>query len=242
MHLPTMTQFSRVFLPMAAVIAITVLSACSSIGTSNEAGVDAPTYAVGDRWVYAAHDGFFRTVTRWEESREVVAISPGNITVRITQKGPAVDAVRIEHWSAPGMVRVGALFDSETRRFAEPLKRYDFPLVPGKSWNQNLAQFNEAVGKAGEINRYVRVGGWEKVTTPAGTFNSIRMRVFMWLDDATNWRHATNCSYVLFYSPAVHGMVREEKEAEYLEAGLAPALHRSQHAVLDLTSFTPGAP
>ena len=47
----------------------------------------------------------------------------------------------------------------------------------------------------------------------------------------------------LLYSPAVRGMVHEEKEAEYLEkGGFENTSLRSQHAVLDLTSFTPGKP
>ena len=200
-------------------------------------------YFVGDRWVYDAHDGFFRTVAHWEETHEVVAISPESITVRITQKGPTVDGVRTEQWAAPGMVRIGAVFDNETRRFATPLQRYDFPLVPGKTWNQRVVQFDETVQKAGEINRYVRIGGWEKVTTPGGTFNAIEMRISMWLDDETFWRYPTSCNYLLLYSPAVRGMVHEEKEVEYLEkGGFDNASLRSQHAVLDLTSFTPGKP
>ena len=32
------------------------------------------------------------------------------------------------------------------------------------------------------------VGGYEKITTPAGTFDAIRLKVFMRLDDETFWR------------------------------------------------------
>ena len=106
-----------------------------------------------------------------------------------------------------------------------------------------MVQFDESVQKSGEINRYVRVGGWEQVATPAGTFNAIEIPISMWLDDETFWRYPTSCNYLLLYSPSVRGMVHEEKEAEYLEkGGFDRASLRSQHAVLYLTSFTPGKP
>jgi hypothetical protein len=65
----------------------------------------------------------------------------------------------------------------------------------------------------------------------------------MRLDDEEFWRYPTECNYLLWYAPAVRGIVREEKDAQYLEKGdrrdgAVPV--RSQHAVLELASFTPG--
>jgi hypothetical protein len=174
----------------------------------------------------------------------VTAVTPEGVTVRVTQKGPAVDNVRTEVWASPELVRVGAAYDEETRRFATPLVRYDYPLAPGKSWNQRIRNFNEMTKKEGVISNYARVGGWDKVTTPAGTFDAIRVRVLRRLDDEEFWRWPTECNYLIAYAPSVRGAVREEKEAQYLEKGgpdgMVPI--RSQHAVLELMSFTPGRP
>ena len=221
------------------------LAGCAGFSSPGEGGpaIAAPAYSVGDRWVYRVQDGF-RAPVVWQETREVTAVSATGVTVRVTQKGPAVDNVRTERWTAPELVSVGAAFDEETRRFAMPLVRYDFPLVPGKSWNQRVHNFNEATRKEGEINHYARVGGWAKVTTPAGTFDTIRVRVLMRLDDEEFWRWPTECNYLMSYSPAVRGAVREEKEAQYIEKSGPESVIpiRSQHAVLELVSFTPGAP
>jgi len=54
---------------------------------------DAPTYRVGDRWVYQAQEGF-RTPVRWEETREIVSAGPDGYTVRVTQRGPSMNKVR----------------------------------------------------------------------------------------------------------------------------------------------------
>ena len=101
------------------------------------------------------------------------------------------------------MVHTGALMDIETRRFAMPLERYRFPFAPGATWNQWVDNYNETTKREGRINRYVRVGGWEKVSTPAGEFDAIRMRVLMRLDDEEFWRYPTTCNYVIWYAPAV---------------------------------------
>jgi len=238
---PAATSLLRRLLCAAALAAAAGCAGLDAPGNGGPAA-DAPAYRVGDRWIYRAADGFY-TPVRWEETREVTAITADGISVRVTQRGPTVDNARTELWAAPGLVRSGALFDDETRRFATPLARYEFPLVPGKTWSQFVDNYNEATRKDGQINHYVRVGGWEQVATPAGTYDAIRLRVLTRLDDDEFWRWATECNYLIAYAPAVRGIVREDKEAQYREKG-SPAdgvtAFRSQHAVLELVSFTPG--
>lgn len=226
------------------VAALAMLAGCAGFDAPGSGrAAEAPTYRVGDRWVYRAQDGFM-TPARWEETHEVLATGADGVTVRVTQKGPALDVVRTEQWAAPGQVRIGALYESETRRFVVPLKRYDFPLAEGKVWNQWVDNTNEATGKSGAINRYARVRGWEKVSTPAGTFDAIEVQVIMHLDDEEFWRWPTDCNYVVWYAPAVRATVREAKDAQYREKGdaLDNGWVRTQHALLELVAFTPGGP
>ena len=231
-----------------AVASITVgsllgLGGCASAPRGNSGpAAEAPAYRVGDRWVYHGDDGF-RVKTEWDETREVTAISSEGITVRIATKG-ALDVVRTELWSAPGQVKVGAVYDNQTRRFAVPLERYDFPLAPGKSWNQWVKNYTEFTKETGEINRYVHVSGWEQVATPAGNFDAIKMQVLMRLDDETFWRWPTTCNYTVWYAPAPRSVVRAELDAQYAEkdGGLeGGAAVRTQHGVVELVSFTPGS-
>ncbi len=226
-----------------AVSALAALAGCAADPGAGGSGpsVEAPLYRVGDRWVYRGDDGF-RLKTEWDETHEVTAVGAEGITVRIASKG-GVNVARTELWSAPGQVKVGAVYDNETRRFMVPLERYDFPLAPGKSWNQWVKNYNEFTKETGEINRYVRVSGWEKVATPAGSFDAIKMQVLMRLDDATFWRWPTTCNYAVWYAPAARAMVRAELDAQYAEkdGGLeGGAAVRTQHAVVELVSFTPG--
>src|SRR4030095_6952085 len=102
-----------------------------------------------------------------DETHEVTAIGPEGITVRITQKGSTLSVTRTELWTAAGQLEVGAVYENETRRFSGPLQRYNFPLVAGKVWNQWVGTFNDTTRESGELNRYVRVSGWERISTPA---------------------------------------------------------------------------
>ncbi len=234
----------RCFHATFAAVALAALAGCAGPGsTAGGAVADAPALRPGDRWVYHAKDGF-RVLTEWDETREITAVGPDGITVRITQKGADVDSTRVEAWATPGIVRTGALYNDETRRFATPLLRYDFPMAPGKSWNQFIDNFNQATKKEGQINRYVRVGGWEAIVTPAGSFDAIRLEILTRLDDDEFWRYATECNYVLWYAPAARAMVRETKQAQYREKGDwdGGIAIRTQYSVLELISFTPGAP
>jgi hypothetical protein len=208
------------------------------------AGLDsvaAPVYRVGDRWVYRGEDGF-RVKTRWEETHEITRVGPDGITMRVTKRGDTGDAVRTEQWPAPGLVSVGAMFDNETRRFTTPLKRYEYPLSAGQRWSQWVDQFDESRQHQGQVNHYVRVTGQASVTTAAGTFDTLKLRILMRLDDEDAFRWATECNYVAWYSPAARNVVRMEREAQYLEksgdSSVIPI--RTQHGTLELVAFTPG--
>ena len=236
----------RITTCLLSIAAAAGLSGCMGLAVPRPGDrvADAPKLAVGERWVYRARDGF-RAPDLWTETREITAAGSGGYTIRIVQRGPSIDVDRQETWPAPGLVDVGALTDAETRRFASPLLRYRFPLYPGEIWNQWVGNYNEATHKSGQINRYVSVSDWNRVTTPAGTFDAIRMRVLMHLDDDDPWRWPTLCNYVVWYAPDVGAAVREEKDCEYQEKGDERAgvtVVRTQHALLELIAWSPGAP
>lgn len=225
-----------------AALAVTALAGCASIDPGGAPGpaAQAPAFRAGDRWVYRAQDGFRAPLT-WEETHEVIEAGPGGITVRVTARGTGIDVTRTERWPAPGVVASGAVFAFETKRFAPPLVRYRYPLVPGEHWTQRVRDPDQPPGPYGGVERYTSVGGYERVVTPAGTFDAIRLRVLMRLDDETFWRTPTECNYLVWYAPALGISVREEREGEYREKSDARepwSTIRVQHALMTLVSFT----
>lgn len=237
--------------PLRAALAALALVATTSCTTLDTTGVtpsaapvvaEAPQYRVGDRWVYRVLDGFAYPI-EYEETRTVSSVGADGITVRVTFKGGRVDMERTERWPAPGLMSQGSLFDIETRRFATPVERYRFPLRQGASWNQHVFNYNEFTDREGRINRHVRVVGYDRVTTAAGTFDAVRMNVVMRLDDEEFWRWPTDCTYTIWYAPATKSTVRELKRAGYIEKGgdFGNGSVPAQYQRVELVSFTPGA-
>lgn len=224
---------------IVSILGLLLTGSCAMTGGTPGPAVPAPSYQVGDRWVYRAQDGFLTKVI-WEETQQITMASPQGITVRVTAKGPSIDDERTETWSAPGLVLTGAVFDNETRRFEPPLVRYRFPLMAGERWSQSLRDPNHDTRPYGGVERTVTVGGYERITTPAGTFDAIRLQVFMRLDDETFWRNPTECTYLLWYAPAIGATVREEKNAYYSEKGSfgSGGRFQAQRAIVELVSTT----
>ena len=211
-------------------------------GSGAAVAMDAPQYRVGDRWVYRVRSGW-RDPLIYDETRTVTAVGSDGVTIAVAVRGERVSVDRVERWPAAGKVAQGALFDIETRRFKEPLDRYRYPLQSGATWNQWINNYNELTDREGAINHHVRVGRVERVSTPAGTFDAIRMQVTMRLDDEEFWRWPTDCYYTVWYAPDVKATVREMRRADYLEKGGGLSVGRlpAQNAQFELVSFTPGA-
>ena len=228
----------RAFLGAASAAA---LSACVSVGGTAGPPVAAPVLRVGDRWIYNARDGFRVPVT-WVETHEVTSVAAGAIEVRVTLRGD-LNTMRTERLLSSGVVASGAVFNNdETRNFIPPMERYRFPLTFGDTWTQNLQNLDATNGLQTQINRFVRVGGMEQVVTPAGTFDALRMRTLMSVDENNPFRWPFQCNYDVWWAPAVGAMVREFKTATYRERGDGrDAVDiRAQSTTVELASYQRG--
>jgi len=201
----------------------------------------APTFKVGDRWVYDVKSGVGISPITYQETREIIAVSGGSGKLRITGKtANGNDFTRVDEYSGPGALRYGAPCADEAYRFPSPLQRVTFPLGPGQRSSKWVDVIAEPAGTKGQVNYSVRTRSWDKQTVPAGSFDTIRVDSRMTLDDATPFRYATECSLSYWYSPTVRGTVREQRWAQYTQIGelqgRTPVL--SMH--YELASFTPG--
>ena len=214
---------------------------CVSVGGAAGPAAPAPVWRVGDRWVYHCSDGY-RVPVQWTEKHEVTAVDATGIAVRVTGDG-GVNFERVELLSSPGVVKIGAVYDpDETRTFEPPLIRFQFPLTPGAQWSQHLRNFNPQNQLQSSISRFVRVGGYETVIVPAGTFNAITMRTLMSVDDNNPFRWPTQCNYVTWWAEAPGNIVRMTKYATYRERGdsLDAVTIRAQNTLIELASFSRG--
>ena len=219
-----------------------VLGGCVSVGGAAGPPAPAPTLRVGDRWIYNCSDGFRVPVT-WTETHQVIGIDSSGIAVRVTLVGPTMNYDRVERWQAPGIVLVGSIYDNAINRdFKEPLIRYQFPLTPGTSWRQTVMYPNPDNQLVSNVQRRVTVGGYETVSTPAGTFNAIMMRTIMSVDNNSPFFWPTECDYVTWWAPEVGAKVRETRFATYRERGDEQAIAiRAQNTLIELAAYSRGA-
>ena len=231
-----MNQWSAVWAACAGVV---LLGAAMPTAVAQSA--PAPTFKVGDRWVYDVKSGVGISPITYQETREIMAVSGGSAKLRITGKtATGNDFTRVDEYSGPAALKYGAPCADETYRFPSPLQRVSFPLGPGQRSSKWVDVINEPSGTKGQVNYSVRTRSWDKQTVPAGSFDTIRVDSQMTLDDATPFRYATECSLSYWYSPTVRGSVREQRWAQYTQIGdiqgRMPVL--SMH--YELASFTPG--
>jgi hypothetical protein len=214
-------------------------SGCVSVGGASGPPAPAPTFRVGDRWVYNCSDGFRVQVT-WVETHEVITIDSTGIAVRVTGKGETVNFTRVELLQSPGVLLIGSVYDpAETRNFKQPLTRYKFPLTPGERWTDTIDNFDDLTQRQDVVNRFVQVGGYESVSVPAGNFNAITMRILMSVNVNDPFRWPTQCNYRVWWAEEAGAAVRETRYATYLErgGGIDAIQIRAQNTTIELASF-----
>ena len=222
---------------LAAVLLLPVAAATVARAQS----APAPTFKVGDTWVYNVKSGVGINPITYQETREVTAVGGGNAKVKITGKTvDGKDFTRVDEYAGPAGLKYGAPCADEAYRFPTPLQRATFPLAPGQRSSKWVDVIAEPAGTKGQVNYAMRARSWDKQTVPAGSYDTIRIDVQMTLDDSTPFRYATECNLSYWYSPAVRGTVREQRWAQYFQIGdiqgRMPVL--SKH--YELASFTPG--
>lgn len=67
--------------------------------------------------------------------------------------------------------------DNSGLDYSPPLKYYDFPLFPGKTWQQDTTETNTKTGTVKSHSVAGVVGQWETVSVPAGTFRAIKVEL-----------------------------------------------------------------
>jgi hypothetical protein len=223
-----------------AVAATFILCACAAPLPLGE-NVPPPRFVVGDHWEYRITDGLRRNVTS-ELDVQVIAINAGVATMRFSYVNDYGRTEKTEEIDADGGLRAGALRYEPMRRFSPPLKLLDFPIGQRSPWRQVVDTFRQDTQLKDDILIYGEVQGRVPVTVPAGTYDAVAIYRIVQFDDDEFWRSKTTRRDSVRYAPEVKGVVREVRDAEYVEtsSGPDPATIRTEYTTTELVSFTPG--
>jgi hypothetical protein len=129
------------------------------------------------------------------------------------RQGPTLDLVRTELMAGAGPVKVGALYENETRRFATPLDRYRFPLAGGRDVEPVRQQFRRDDEDIRPDQHYVqrsRLGDGRDSRRHVRRARPARRDMARRRDF---WRFPTQCNYTSGMRPRCANLVRMVKFA-----------------------------
>ena len=174
--------------------------------------------AVGDVYVYRVVSGYNSEVHGRIEYR-VDQVGADRVVMSVTTDMPALGPARTEVYAKDGNWLRHALTNHDQPvdyEFAEAYPAYVFPLEPGKSWSVRVPALNPASGERNSVRVDGEVLGTERIVTPAGSFDTIKVRRRVYAGDWEAFRFETNIVETDWYAPALGRPVKSESKSGYL--------------------------
>lgn len=163
----------RTFLAASGALA---MSACATtpLGRPEPTQVPAPRWSVGESWTYRRTDAY-NGLDRGVVTRTIESIAKNGIRVVSRRANGAVtdDAL----FASPGIQISGTLSEDGfvVGTFAPYLRLYDFPLVSGKRWVQDMTRTDSNQSRY-YLAASTGVEGWEEVPVGGRTYLAIIVR------------------------------------------------------------------
>lgn len=179
----------------------------------------AAAISAGDAYVYQLVNGYSKEVRgmlhyqvdRVDLDRITVSVSPDNAeagwahTEIYTKEG---------NWLRNLVESHGVPVDYE---FSAPYPAYVFPLEPGKTWSMRVDATLPGSGERRSVRVDGKVMGNERIRVPAGEFDTVKVRRYIYPGDAHFTRMETRISELDWYVPALGRPVRTERRSEWID-------------------------
>jgi hypothetical protein len=234
--------WTRVLAPVVTATAIVV-------ATSGPADA-APAPAVGDTYDYRVFNGYNKEV-RGQISYRVDQTDADRITVSVATDIAALGPARTEIYTQEGNWLRHPVTNHDQPveyEFAPAYPAYVLPLATGKSWSVRVNAVNPATGRRNSVRVDGEVLGAERITVPAGAFDTIKVRRRVYAGDWDGVRFETNITETDWYAPALGRAVRTESNSGYMDPGrCGDTMHactpiRGDWNVIELTATSTGKP
>jgi len=165
-----------------------------------------PMHRVGDTFVTEVTKiGEQKPVISTE--RRIVSVDGDKIVVEsmsLLSKKKTVRVLEFTHeWN---LLRTANPTDGDLE-YSPPLQYCNFPLFPGKKWQQKTVERNSKTGMTREHILSATVGDWEMVTVPAGTFRAIKIDTATEIRDSQTGGKKTGRD-ISWYAPDVRKSIK----------------------------------
>jgi hypothetical protein len=191
----------------------------------SQAAAAAPS--AGETYVYRLVNGYNQEV-RAQVRHDVEKVESGRVTVALTPDKAEGGVARTEIYTAEGnwlQREIESHGKPVEYSFAAAYPAYAFPLEPGKTWTARVPARVSATGASRSVRVDGKVIGAERIRVPAGEFDTIKVRRFVYPGDAGDPSFTTETHVTEFewYAPALGRPVRTERKSTWLnptECGL----------------------
>ena len=220
--------------------ALLILATLASLlVTTGHASATPP--AVGDRYVYRLTDGYNPEI-RGQLSQRVENIEGGRITLAVTleRSGSKKETTEIRtlkgDWLRHAITSRDQPFDYD---FTQPYSAYPLPLDPGKKWSMRVNAYVPATGGQRSLRVDAKIIGRERISVPAGEFDTVKIERSIYAGDAEYNLRETNTLEVEWYAPALGRSVRLVSKSEYRDTakGIRNQLMRGDWNIFELTTI-----
>jgi len=198
----------------------------------------------GDAYVYQLVNGYNKE-TRGKVSYQIARVEPDRITVSVTPDNPEAGKQRTEvfnqegNWLAHEVESHGQKVHYE---FAAAYPAYVFPLEQGKSWSLRVSATVAGEQRARSVRVDGKVLGAERIRVPAGEFDTIKVRRYVYPGDHAFLLSETYVTEIDWYAPALGRAVRTERNSIYLDlnsCGFARCEARGDWDIYELVESRP---
>ena len=181
-------------------------------------GADAAS-APGDAWSYRvinAYNGEVRGNVRFRVEKS----DADRVALAVTPDQPALGTARTDVYTARGLGVRQPLINHDMPveyEFAEPYPAYDFPLDAGKSWSTRVNATIPASGRKASVRVDGSVLGTERITVPAGVFDTVKIGRRIYAGDFEGGRSETNIVETEWYAPSLGRAVKLDRSSSYMD-------------------------
>jgi hypothetical protein len=200
----------------------------------------APALKAGNYWEYAVRDGYTglpRGLYRYTVSRADAA----TITIDITHDGALVDS-QIYTRDLKGLEL--PLRNIQRFHYSPPYPAYMFPLYPGEAWKTIVGSTDVGTGHTYRTHVHASVGGWRRVAVPAGEFDALEVRRYVWAGNVESFKLQEEIVESDLYSPAVGFPVVSQGSSSHLDTSRGsgkrgmPLRVRGDWLIAELVSYS----
>ncbi len=201
--------------------------------------------APGDTYVYRVINAYNGEVVG-QVSYRVDKMDAGQVTLSVVPDRPSLGAPHTDVFASDGNWLRHPLVNHDMSveyTFSPPFPAYVAPLDAGKSWSTRVSATSPATGRRNSVRVDGDVVGSERITTPAGSFDTIKVKRTVYAGDWEAFSMETNIVETDWYAPALGRPVRVERNSGYMDSqkcskpgyGCSPV--RGDWHILELVSY-----